>query len=56
MLKKQGIEFILAQFVDIHAAPKVKQVPVDCFNSLVDDGAGFAGAAVWGNGSWAGKP
>ncbi|WP_320042959.1 type III glutamate--ammonia ligase [uncultured Desulfobacter sp.] len=49
-LKEQGVEFILAQFVDIHGAPKVKQVPVDCFDSLVDNGAGFAGAAVWGMG------
>lgn len=49
-LREQGIEFILAQFVDIHGAPKVKQVPVDSFDGLVDDGAGFAGAAVWGMG------
>lgn len=49
-LKEQGIEFILAQFVDIHGAPKVKQVPVDCYDDVVDEGAGFAGAAVWGMG------
>lgn len=49
-LKEEGIEFILAQFVDIHGAPKVKQVPVDCFDDIVDEGAGFAGAAVWGMG------
>ncbi len=49
-LKDQGIEFILAQFVDIHGAPKVKQVPVSCFDNVVDVGAGFAGAAVWGMG------
>lgn len=49
-LKDQGIEFILAQFIDIHGSPKVKQVPVNCFDGLVDDGAGFAGAAVWGMG------
>lgn len=49
-LKSQNIEFILAQFVDIHGCPKVKQVPVDCFDDIVDGGAGFAGGAVWGLG------
>lgn len=49
-LEDKGIEFILAQFVDIHGCPKVKQVPVDCFDDIVVDGAGFAGAAVWGLG------
>ncbi len=49
-LKKEGIEFILAQFVDIHGGPKVKQVPVECFDDILDGGAGFAGAAVWGVG------
>ncbi|MCJ8499720.1 type III glutamate--ammonia ligase [Desulfatitalea alkaliphila] len=49
-LESQKIEFILAQFVDIHGCPKVKQVPVDCFDDLVDGGAGFAGGAVWGLG------
>jgi glutamine synthetase len=49
-LKNQGVEFLLARFVDIHGTPKVKQVPVDCFDDLVDSGAGFAGGAVWGLG------
>ena len=49
-LESRGIEFILAQFVDIHGCPKVKQVPVECFDDLVNAGAGFAGAAVWGMG------
>ncbi len=49
-LEAQGIEYLLAQFVDIHGCPKVKQVPVDCFDDIVDDGAGFAGGAVWGLG------
>ena len=49
-LTEQGIEFILACFVDINGSPKVKQVPVNCFDDIVDDGAGFAGAAVWGMG------
>ena len=49
-LKEQGVEFILAKFVDIHGCPKVKQVPVDYFDDVVDEGAGFAGGAVWGLG------
>ncbi|GAB4261587.1 MAG: type III glutamate--ammonia ligase [Deferrisomatales bacterium] len=49
-LAADGIEFILAQFVDIHGAPKVKQVPVASFDDIVEEGAGFAGGAVWGLG------
>lgn len=50
ILKAQNIEFLLAQFVDIHGAPRVKQVPLDNFDDIVEDGAGFAGGAVWGMG------
>ncbi len=49
-MQEDGIEFILAQFVDIHGAAKVKMVPVECFEDAIDVGAGFAGAAVWGVG------
>ena len=49
-IQDDKIEYILAQFVDIHGSPKVKMVPVNHINDLVDDGAGFAGAAVWGLG------
>ena len=49
-MREDGIEFILAQFVDINGAVKVKQVPAGCFDDLVENGAGFAGAAVWGMG------
>ncbi len=48
--KKDGIEFILVQFVDIHGAAKVKMMPVACLDDAIDVGAGFAGAAVWGVG------
>ncbi len=47
---KDGIEFILVQFVDVTGAAKVKMMPVSSFDDVVDDGAGFAGAAVWGVG------
>ena len=49
-LQKTGIEFLLAQFVDIHGSAKVKMVPTASFDDLIDEGAGFAGAAVWGVG------
>ena len=49
-LAQDGIEFILAQFVDITGASKVKMVPATCFDDAIDVGAGFAGAAVWGVG------
>ena len=45
-----GVEYILAQFVDIHGSPKVKMVPASHLDDGIDDGAGFAGAALWGLG------
>ena len=49
-LEKDGIQFILAQFVDIHGTAKVKMVPSECLDDMIDAGAGFAGAAIWGVG------
>ena len=49
-LAADGIKFVLAQFVDIHGAAKVKMCPVESLDTLIDDGAGFAGAALWGMG------
>lgn len=48
--QKDGIEYLLVQFVDIHGSPKVKMVPSDCVDAVADSGAGFAGGAVWGMG------
>ena len=45
-----GVEYLLAQFVDINGSPKVKMVPVSHFDDVIDEGAGFAGAAVLGLG------
>ena len=42
--------YVLAQFVDIHGAAKVKAVPVEHYDMVLGDGAGFAGFAVWGLG------
>ena len=49
-MEKDGIEYLLVQFVDITGAAKVKMVPVGAFDAAIDDGAGFAGGAVWGVG------
>ena len=49
-LKKHGIQFVLAQFVDIHGSAKAKCVPVGHFEALLTTGAGFAGFAIWGLG------
>ena len=49
-MQQDGIEFILAQFVDLHGSAKAKMVPVNCLDDMADAGAGFAGGAVWGCG------
>jgi len=41
-----GIEFIFAQFVDMHARPSAKLVPASHLEDLFKDGAGFAGFAA----------
>jgi len=49
-LVDDGIEFLLAQFVDMNGTAKVKMVPASSLDDMIDEGAGFAGAAVWGSG------
>ena len=49
-MKQDGVQFILAQFVDIHGSAKVKMVPASCLDDMIDVGAGFAGGAVRGVG------
>ena len=49
-MQDDGIEFVLVQFVDMNGSPKVKMVPVSHFDDVVDEGAGFAGAALPGMG------
>jgi glutamine synthetase len=46
----QKIRYVLAQFVDIHGAAKAKAVPVEHYDMVLGDGAGFAGFALWGFG------
>ncbi|MGE3822348.1 MAG: type III glutamate--ammonia ligase [Isosphaeraceae bacterium] len=45
-----GIHYVLAQFVDVHGAAKVKLVPAKHLADVLTVGAGFAGGAVWGMG------
>jgi glutamine synthetase len=49
-LEQDGIEYLLVQFVDVHGAAKVKMVPSDALDDVLDTGAGFAGGALWGLG------
>jgi glutamine synthetase len=49
-LRRHGVKWVLAQFVDIHGVAKTKAVPIDHFYDILGDGAGFAGFAVWGLG------
>lgn len=48
--KEHQSRYVLAQFVDIHGAAKAKAVPVEHYDMVIGDGAGFAGFAVWGLG------
>jgi len=50
LFKERGIKYVLAQFVDIHGAAKAKAVPVEHYDMVLGDGAGFAGFALWGFG------
>ncbi len=43
---ERGVEFIFAQFVDLHARPSAKLIPAAYLDDLVADGAGFAGFAA----------
>ena len=49
-LTEDHIDYLLVQFVDIHGSAKVKMVPADYLDDVVTEGAGFAGAALWGMG------
>jgi len=49
-LRANDIQYVLAQFVDIHGAAKAKAVPVEHLEMVLGDGAGFAGFALWGFG------
>jgi glutamine synthetase len=46
LVAEQEIEFVFAQFVDMHGKPNAKLVPAHHLDDLFSDGAGFAGAAA----------
>src|ERR1700735_509064 len=46
IVKDEGIEFLFAQFVDMHGKPSAKLVPAHHLDDLLADGAGFAGFAA----------
>jgi len=45
-VKARGVEFFFAQFVDMYGRPSAKLVPAANLESLVREGAGFAGFAA----------
>ena len=45
-LESRGVEFVFAQFVDLHGKPNAKLVPVGHLEDLFAEGAGFAGFAA----------
>ena len=49
-LAGDGVEYLLAQFVDLHGSAKVKLVPAGHLDDVIDEGAAFAGAALPGLG------
>src|SRR5947209_20476892 len=46
IVRDNGIEFLFAQFVDMHGKPSAKLVPAHHLDDLLEDGAGFAGFAA----------
>src|SRR5918994_3040673 len=46
-IAENDIEFLFAQFVDMHGKPNAKLVPTRHLDGLIEDGAGFAGFAAW---------
>lgn len=44
------INYLLAQFVDIHGAAKTKMVPARHLDMITKVGAGFSAYAIWGTG------
>jgi glutamine synthetase len=46
IIQEGGIEFLFAQFVDMHGKPSAKLVPAHHIDDLLSDGAGFAGFAA----------
>jgi glutamine synthetase len=45
-VRETGVQFLFAQFVDMHGKPSAKLVPASHLDDLFTDGAGFAGYAA----------
>jgi glutamine synthetase len=45
-VRDTGVQFLFAQFVDMHGKPNAKLVPATHLDDLFSDGAGFAGFAA----------
>ena len=48
-IRENDVEFLFAQFVDMHGKPNAKLVPARHLDGLLEDGAGFAGFAAGAN-------
>jgi glutamine synthetase len=46
LVREGDVEFLFAQFVDMHGKPNAKLVPAHHLDDLLEDGAGFAGFAA----------
>ena len=49
-LRKKGVQFCLAPYVDVHGIPKAKSVPIDHFQRMMRGSELFTGAALDGLG------
>ena len=49
-LAHDGVDYLLAQWVDIHGTPRCKGVPASAIEAFLGGSAGFAGAATVGMG------
>ena len=49
-LQAEGVRTLVAQFTDLHGVAKGKYVPLAHLESLLTEGAGFAGPSIWGTG------
>ncbi len=56
LVEDRGIEFLFAQFVDLHGKPSAKLVPAHHLEDLLEEGAGFAGFAAGDIGQGPGDP
>lgn len=49
-LAAEGVHTLLVQFTDLHGVAKGKLVPLHQLETVLTDGAGFAGPSIWGTG------